>query len=279
MSEATQLIPDWTLDDFLSERPYEWLYAQKDNKFLLQTLLQKVQVKAKALKFPGFMRMWNAYVESKSPKATILGSNQTMFPGQPVQLECGTYVADEYGVSRLNELGAEVEVISHPLMPVRRVTNIETFEAKLEIAYCRGKEPWKAITVSREQLASAQKIIALSKQGIDVNSENAKEVVRYMSKLESLNYDELPKQNSASHMGWLQDGRFMPYVDDVAYDGDTVEFIRMYGLLKESGDRDTWYKLAKNVRAANSVPARIALAASFAAPMIKILGGLPFFKI
>lgn len=277
MSEATQLIPEWTLDDFLSERPYEWLYAQKDNKFMLQILLNKMQTVAKDLKFTGFMKTWNAYVESKSPKATILGSNQTMFPKQPTQLDCGQYAADEYGVFRMNELGAEVEVISHPLMPVKRVTNIETFEEKLEIAYCRGRDPWKSLTVSREQLASAQKIIGLAKQGVAVNSENAKEVVRYMSTLESLNYDNLPRQNSVSHMGWLQDGQFMPYVKDVSYDGDNVEFQRMYEEFKPTGDEKVWLDLAKEVRKADSVPARIALAAAFAAPLVQILGGLPFF--
>ena len=277
MSEATELIPQFTLDDFMSDKVYEWLYEKKDNKFVLQLLLSKVQVQAKALKFPGFMRMWNAYVESKSPRATIVGNNQTLFPGQPVQLDCGQYVADEYGVSRLNEMGAEVEVISHPLMPVKRVTNIETFEEKLEIAYCRGKDPWKSITVSREQLASAQKIIGLSKQGVDVNSENAKEVVRYMAKLESMNYDDLPRQNSVSHMGWLADGKFMPYVKDVSYDGESPEMTRMYSMLKPSGDEKAWYELAKQVRASDSVPARIALAAAFAAPLVKIFGGLPFF--
>lgn len=277
MSEATQLIPSFTLEDFMSERPYAWLYEQKDNKFMLQILLQKMQAKAKELKVTGFMKTWNAYVESKSPKATILGSNQTMFPKQPTQLDCGQYVADEYGVSRLNELGAEVEVISHPLMPVKRVTNIETFEEKLEIAYQRGKDPWKTLTVSREQLASAQKIIGLSKQGVDVNSENAKEVVRFMSKLESLNYDALPRQNSVSHMGWLQDGQFMPYVDDVSYDGDSPEFLNMYNEFKPTGDEQTWLDIAKEVRKEESVPARIALASSFAAPLVQILGGLPFF--
>ena len=277
MSEATQLIPEWTYGDFLSERPYEWLYQHKDNKFMLQVLLNKMQVVAKELKFTGFMKTWNAYVESKSPKATILGSNQTMFPKQPTQLQCGSYVADEYGVSRLNEMGADVEVISHPLMPVKRVTNIETFEEKLEIAYCRGRDPWKNITVSREQLASAQKIIALARQGVAVNSENAKEVVKYMSTLESLNYDDLPRQNSVSHMGWLSDGQFMPYVNDVSYDGDSPEFNRMYSEFKPTGDENVWMDLAKDVRSADSVPARIALAAAFAAPLVQILGGLPFF--
>jgi len=277
VSEATQLIPNWTFEDFLTERPYEWLYAQKDNKFMLQILLNKMQTIAKELKFPGFMRTWNAYVESKSPKATILGSNQTMFPKQPTQLDCGTYVADEYGVSRLNELGAEVEVISHPLMPVKRVTNIETFEEKLEIAYCRGRDPWKSLTVSRERLASAQKIIGLASQGVAVNSENAKEVVKYLGCLESLNYDNLPRQNSVSHMGWLQDGQFMPYVKDVSYDGESPEFLRMYEEFSPNGDEQKWLDIALNVRKADSIPARIALAAAFAAPLVSMLGGLPFF--
>lgn len=277
MPEATQLVPQFTLDDFMSERPYEWLYAQKDNKFLLQILLNKVQAIAKELKFTGFIKTWNAYVESKSPKASILGSNQTMFPKQPVQLNCGQYVADEFGVSRMNEMGAEVEVISHPIMPVKRVTNIETLEEKLEIAYSRGKDPWKSITVSREQLASAQKIIGLSRQGVAVNSENAKEVVKYMGTIESLNYDDLPRQNSVSHMGWLQDGRFMPYVDDVSYDGDSVEFQHMYEEFKPTGDEQVWMDIAKDVRKGESVPARMALAASFAAPLVQILGCLPFF--
>lgn len=261
----------------MSDKVYEWLYQQKDNKFMLNILLSKLQIKAKELKFPGFVKLWNSYVESKSPKATILGSNQTMFPGQPAQLGCGAYVADEYGVSRINEMGADVEVISHPLMPVKRVTNIETFEEKLEISYKRGKDPWKNITVSRETLASAQKIIALSRQGVAVNSENAKEVVRYMGTLESINYDDLPRQNSVSHMGWLQDGQFMPYVKDVSYDGDSPEFMRMYSEFKPTGDKDTWMNLAKSVRSADSIPARIALASSFAAPLVQILGGLPFF--
>ena len=277
MTELSELIPAFTADDFLSEKPYEWLYARKDNKFMLQILLQKVQVMAKAAGFSGFMKTWNAYVESKSPRATIVGNNQTMFPGQPVQLDCGQYVADEYGISRLNEMGAEVEVLSHPLMPVRRVTNIESLEEKLEIAYCRGKDKWKNITVSRETLASAQKIIALSKQGVAVNSENAKEVVRYMGSLESLNYDDLPRQDSIGHMGWLPDGSFAPYAEKIAYDGESTEFARMYGDFKPTGSEEVWMDLIKKVRKGKSVPARIALAASFASPLVSICNALPFF--
>lgn len=277
MSEATQIIPEWTIDDFMSEEPYKWLYARKDNKFLLQRMLTVAQARAKAVKFPAFLKMWNAYVESNSPKATIMGDYDTMFPEQPVQLKSGRYICDEYGVAYTGRMGEDIEVCSHPLMPVRRVTNIETLEEKLEIAYSRGGGKWKTLIVGREQLASAQKIIGLARQGVAVNSENAKEVVKYMSELESLNYTDLPIQNSIGHMGWLPDGQFAPYAEGIAYDGESSEFARMYGDFAPTGDETKWMELAKSVRAGNSVPARIALAASFAAPLVSVLNALPFF--
>lgn len=268
---------EWTLDEFTTPEPYAWIYAQKDNKFLMQQTLSAMEKIAKGLGFKEFRAFWRSYVESNSPKTTILGEYDTMFPGQPIQLKSGKYVCDEYGVNYMNEMGADVQVMTHPLMPVRRVTNIESFEEKLEISYCRGKDPWKTLTVSREQLASAQKIIGLARQGIHVNSENAKEVVKYLGMIESLNYDNLPKQNSVSHMGWLSDGKFMPYVQDVAYDGDSVELQRMYEEFTPTGSEEEWMRIAKDVRNGESVPARIALAASFAAPLVQILGCLPFF--
>ena len=51
----------------------------------------------------------------------------------------------------------------------------------------------------------------------------------------------------------------------------------MYEEFKPTGDEQTWLNLAKDVRKSESIPARIALAASFAAPLVQILGGLPFF--
>lgn len=275
--QATQLIPDFTVEDFVTEKPYAFLYAQKD-PFLLQIMVQKVRQKAQDLGFRAFLQTWNAYVKAHKPGNTsVVGENDTMFPGQPVQLRCGSYVCDDSGVRRYSEMTGDVEVISHPLMPVQRVTNIETYEEKLKIAYCRGKDPWKEITVSREQLASSQKIVGLARQGVAVNSENAKEVIKYISTLESKNYDDLPRQDSVGHMGWLGDGRFLPYVDDITYDGDSPEFVRMYNELHPTGSEDEWMEIARSVRNGNSVPARIALAAGFAAPLVKIFGALPFF--
>ena len=279
MSEAVRLIPkDYSYDDFLTEEPYQFIYQHRDNPFMLQVYVEKMRSIAQQVGYKTFMKTWNTYLAAQKNKgSSVIGQNDTNFPDQPVQLRCGAYSCDEKGVRRFSEMLGDVEVISHPIMPVRRVTNIETYEEKLEIAYCRGRDDWKSLTVSREQLASAQKIIGLSRQGVAVNSENAKEVVKFLGVLESENYDDLPRQNSVSHMGWLQDGQFMPYVKDVSYDGDSIEFLKMYEEFKPTGDEQTWMNLVKDVRRSESIPARIALAASFAAPLVQILGGLPFF--
>ena len=276
MSEAVQLIPSWSLEQYMTEEPYQWLYQYKDNKFLLQQMLARAQVQAKAVHFPGFVKLWNSYVESKSPKATILGDYVTMFPEQPVQLQSGKYICDEQGISYTGRLGDTVEVCSHPLMPVKRIIDVDTNTEKLDIAYSRGRG-WKNLIVGREYVASAQKIIGLARNGIAVNSENAKELVKYITDIESKNFDNLPTQHSTEHLGWLPDGSFAPYCDGVVYGGESTEFGRIYSGLRENGDRDTWLRIAGDVRRGKSVPARIALAASFAAPLVSICGALPFF--
>lgn len=274
--QAVPLIGDYTLSDFYTTRPYQEIYNER-NKFMQQVMVNRMRDLAVSLGFKGFMGMWQKFLASqRSDIANDEPEKETAFDGQPVTLLCGSYDCTR-GVTRVNEFGMPVEVISHPIMPVKRVTNIETFEAKTEIAFQRGKEPWKTITVSREQLASAQKIVALAKQDVAVTSENAKEVVKFLSTLESRNYDSLPRKNAVSHMGWLADGRFMPYVDDIVYDGENVEFERVYRELKPTGDEKAWMDLAMETRAGDSVPARIALAAGFAAPLVKLLDALPFF--
>ena len=283
MSDQTNvmpLMPEWKLEDFTTPAPYEWLYSHKDNKFLLNQLLAKAQLIAKAVKFPAFIRMWQSYVESMSPSASIMGDYETVFPRQPVQLKSGKYICDEYGIRYTGRMGEEIEVCSHPIMPVQRIINMDTGEEKLQVAFMRGdlnKAPWKNIIVSKDVTASSQRIISLAKSGIAVNSENSKELVKYMTDMESKNYTELPSQNSTGHMGWLPDGSFAPYCKEVVYDGESPEFTRMYQDIREHGDENIWMDLVKQVRSGKSVPARIALAASFAAPLISLMGALPFF--
>ena len=276
--EARLLVPEWTYDDFCDEAPYKWLYKFKDNQWTMNQMVAKVQKKAKEVKFPSFSRMWNSYIQSmRKENAIVVGENSTAFPEQKLVLNCRQYNCDELGISYIGQLGQTVEVLSHPLMPVKRVVNMDSGEQKLEIAYSRGGGAWESTIVGKGVLASAQKIIALADKGIAVNSENAKELVKYITAVESSNYNDLPQQKATSHLGWLPNGEFAPYCEDVVYDGETPEFKRMFEAFKETGSKDVWMKIAKDVRSGRSVPARIALAASFAAPLIKTMNALPFF--
>lgn len=274
--DANSLIPEWKAEDFATNVPYDWLWQYKDNKFLLQQMLAKAQIQAKAVKFTGFMKMWNAYVESNSPRATIMGDYVTMFPGQPAELNCGKYICDDYGISYQSKLGDMIEVCPHPLMPLKRIADIDSGEEKLEIAYLRGKN-WRTAVVSREVLATASKAVALAKIGIAINSENAKEIVKYITDIENLNFEALPFQKSTDHMGWMPDRSFAPFNDEIVYSGEGPEFERIFYSFRETGDYDIWLDTVKAVRAGKSVPARIALAASFAAPLVSVCQALPFF--
>lgn len=275
----TLAVPEWTFEDFTEEEPYRWLFQYKDNQFVLTQMLTKAGQRARDVKFPGFIKMWNAYVAAqKNQNPTVVGENDTAFPGQGKPLKCKFYSCDESGIYYTNAMGQTVEVLSHPLMPVRLFHNLDTDTQKTEIKFYRGSKPsWQNIIENSGVFATAQRIVSLADKGIAVNSENARELVNFITRVVSANYDTLPKQSSTSHLGWLKDGRFSPYCEDVVFDGDNQEFKNMYASFKETGSEDVWMQIAKETRAGKSVPARIALAASFAAPLVHILKGLPFF--
>ena len=295
MSEGNQLLafPQWTAADFGTQEPYRWLYSQRLSKFDQRRALDElirygVSVGVKKLTVQQY---WKAYTEDQLPAQNIGTNYVTEFPeqekvlGNGKTLASGRYQCDERGVSYLDSYGAWVQVISHPLMPVKRIVDVETNMENLQIAYTRITRDdqgdfctnWKKMITSRETLASAQRIIALARNGIGVNSENAKEVVRYISEMENANYSVLDTQLSCSHMGWLPDGQFAPYTDKVVFGGESEEFTRLYNDFHAHGDEQAWMDIAGKVRSGKSVPARIALAASFAAPLVQKLGALPFF--
>lgn len=286
ISQTTALIPNWTADDFDSEKPYQWLYERKDsNKFLFVKMLKATKVKAQSVGVTGevFNMYWKAYVEAMKPQTTILGANTTAFTGQEKvlsgvsELECGAYQCDDNGVSYTNQMGSNVQVISHPLLPIRRIENIDSGEERIQLAYKRGTgQPWRTIIVRNDVVSTAQKITVLSNSGLAVNSENAKEVVRYLSDIQSRNFDAIPLQKSTSHLGWTEDGSFIPYAQGIEYDGIDAESKRMFEAFCHHGDRDTWMDIAKKARAGKSVPCRIALASAFAAPLVSRFSALPF---
>lgn len=273
-------IPQWTLDDFENtDEPWNWLKDQKKNDpTRFKRILNKVKRLAESVKYKTFLSTWKDY-DKFNPGDSSAGNarNVLSFNGQDTKLRCGEYLCNEYGnIYRESEIYGNVLVCSHPIMPTKRIVNADNGKAKMELAFCRGKDGWKSLIVPRTTVASAQKIIDLADQNVCVTSENAKELVKYLSQIESLNYDDLPTQLSTSHLGWLPNGEFAPYAEDIVYDGNSEEYQRIFNNFVPNGDEEKWMEVARSVRSGESVPARIALAASFAAPLVKFCGDLPF---
>lgn len=222
-----------------------------------------------------FKSLYKDYVAAQKKASGIIeADNLTRFENQPLELNCGQWLADDQGITRVGSNGAEEEALNHPLLPVLRLVNVDNDEEKLRLAYRKGKQ-WRYILADKHTLASKTGIIELAKVGIAVNSENAPLLVKYLYDIESLNYDTIPELNSVSRLGWIGEGQFSPYVDNLVYDGGR-KFGHFFDSVKQVGSYEKWLELARQVRK-GEVPARLILAASLASVLVSRVEALSFF--
>lgn len=269
-------ISKFTYDDFVdSTEPYEYIHQFQNDKFRLVRELEKMSKYANDLKFKNFKKAYQEYVNSLKLKSgdIVFSGNVTQFEGQELELDCGQWRADDYGVSLCDNRLGELYACNHPVMPVERLINIDTGTEKLKLAYRKGKQ-WKHVIADKKTLAGNNSILALAEVGIGVNSENSRLMVRYLHDIESLNYDRIPEKNSVSRLGWVENEGFSPYVDGLVFDG-LDSFRGFFESVSQRGDFSTWLELAKEIRK-GSVYARIILAASFSSVLVKLIGELSF---
>jgi hypothetical protein len=146
----------------------------------------------------------------------VVGGRKTKFTNQPVQLMCGEWECDDSGVRAavFNKSNDDYEyqyACTIPIMPVELLSNANTRTERVRIAYAIGGE-WRYITVDRLTIASSTRIVELSNNGIEVTTENARLLVRFMADMIAGN--DLPRLDAVSHVGWHED-EFVPYTDSV----------------------------------------------------------------
>lgn len=267
-------IPEFTAEDYAGDAPFRWLYERRNNKFLLKQLTTKMKAQAGKLGVKGFIGLFNAYCESMAEKTGVSLDRVTQFDGQPMELLSGEYICNDSGVYTMDKYGFEEMICPHPIEPIRRLTNVDSGEERLELAYKKGSF-WRKIIVEKSIIASSQKILDLAALGVVVNSENAKALSTYLFRMEQLNYDAIPERRSVGRLGWIGEHGFSPYLDDLEFDGET-NFRHLFSAVCQHGSRKKWIETIKSVRAERGV-ARIALAASFASAIVEPCGLLPFF--
>jgi len=242
-----------------------------------QRFIEELRIRAREQKvLTTFNSMLNQWKARKAQEEKQQGGNKTRFTDAPLVLNCGNWVATDAGIFRY-EASRKAIACTHPILPVERLVNIDTNTEKLKLAFFKD-EHWRHVTVDCTTVYNKQNITVLGDRGVMVTSETARDLVRYLSEVVSLNMTDtaeskaIPLYKSISRLGWV-DGDFCPYIAGIKYDGDQ-NCEEMYNSVRTRGDREVWYQFAEEIRK-NQI-ARILIATSLCSPLIELVGALPF---
>lgn len=233
-------------------------------------IVEKLRTRARDLKV---LRSFNSIFKQKNQEyiqnLKSRGGNKTKFTDCPYeQLNCGTWSADDTGIYKMDYNSImqpiKIKACSHPIIPIERLINIDTNIEKIKLAFYKDKK-WQYVIVERNTIASKAKIIQLANLGIEVNENNAKELITYLADIMELNNIE-PKI-SVGHLGWI-DKEFVPYSNKYCLDVDK-EFKQKINNVSEHGNYEEWKKYIKQLRK-NSLTLRFMIASSFASILVRI---------
>ena len=196
------------------------------------------------------------------------------------------YTTDANGQETVSE---RLPVCSKPILPTSIYDNKDEAVQKVEVSMWEKKRSrWIRTIVNRSVLTNKNKVLQLADNGFPIGSDNAGYVAKYFLSVLSEHDEKLPRTASRSVMGWAEaekDGKaetvFMPYTDALAFDGDDT-YRSLYTCISERGDRDAWVRTMGDLRlepvqnAHTNIPIRLMLAASFASPMLELIGENPF---
>ena len=225
-----------------------------------------------------FLERWGAVIETAKPIdiQKYIAKVEEVIPGAPIQLRIPAgWAINKSGIFCINEkTGLPSRVCGTPILLTNRIKSLDTGEEKIEIAFYRDAA-WQKEIMQRSTLFQTRTITQLADTGITVTSENSKLLVQYLGGLEAENMDILPLQKSVSQMGWYSK-YFIPFINNKDYildvDRNSQKWVNAY---REHGTLEDWVKNISPYRE-NSV-FRFELAASFAAPLLKLMNHRTFF--
>ncbi len=185
------------------------------------------------------------------------------------------WIYSEKGISHIDEKKAIPTMVCRtPIILTQRLKSMETGEEKIEIAFKRDGQ-WSRAIYPRSTIFTSRNITALADLGCTVTSENAKQVVSFLAALEAENIDIIQKADSTSTFGWQTRGRFLPgHGDDIVLDIEPS--LRGWAAAYHTaGTFEGWISTMQPHRSRDKF--RFILAASFAAPLLKIIQQRIFF--
>ncbi len=155
-----------------------------------------------------------------------------------------------------------------PIVPTRIIQNSVTGKRKVELAVFDRRQ-WFTIQTDFENIANQNSLLTLTNFGIATYSGATKYLAKFLVDIIYDNADKIPVVLEFDQPGWYDDFRHfrLPYTSD--------QFMgNLEDLFRQSGSLDDWIEYAWKIR--RSPLAAIALAASFAAPLLRILNSRSF---
>ena len=176
------------------------------------------------------------------------------------------FIDEEIGLCKELE-NRNVVVCPSPVYPKAIITNVETNVEYILLNHWKYGA-WHELVVPKEEISTASKIVELSKYGIEITSTNAKNVVNALSEILVTGRNYIPHRLSQSTLGWAGT-EFLPYslkyVCDCA--GKYKQFINA---ITTAGSFEEWTAYFAKLRQVTEF--RLMLAASFAAPLVSVVG-------
>ena len=262
-------------ESILEDKIFDYLIALPNTSNKTR-IIEKIRGRAKELKT---IRAFNSIFKQKNQEyiqnLKAKGGNIIKFTDCPIEnLKCGQWNADDTGIYKLDYTSTmqpiKIKACPHPIIPTEIINNIDTNTEKVQLAFYKRKQ-WQYVIVERKTIASNTAIIQLANRGIEVNSENAKNLVMYLSDIIELN--NLNVVDGITHLGWVNKD-FVPYTSKYGYDGD-IAYKNIFESVEEKGSYEIWKQEIKKLRN-SSQTLRFLMASSFASVLVKTFQINPF---
>lgn len=183
-----------------------------------------------------------------------------------ININPGEYDLEDAGIRKGDAL-----IFPQPVWPSRILYNVDSGIQKVELSFLVFDDV-RRITVTMEQIGNTNKIIALANSGLMVNALNAKALMKYLASVLTYSKDIIQHGKAKGSLGWAGT-EFVPYSDKVFFDGEE-QFRQVFNSIRSQNTADVWAAQVKQYR--KQLPVRLCLAASFASPLVEIIGANPF---
>lgn len=199
-----------------------------------------------------------------------------IIPGAPINLRTPEgWIYSDKGISAIDpKTYVPANICRTPIILTQRLKSLETGDEKMEVAFKRDDQ-WHTAIYPRSTIFSSRSITTLADLGCTITSENAKQVVKFLGALEAENIDLIPRNDATGTFGWQPGKRFLPgRASGITLDIDPSQR-GMAAAYCQNGTMERWVEHMRPHRERDKF--RFILAASFAAPLLRIVKQRIFF--